>query len=64
MKSLLPALRKQLPHVACDLAGCIGLAAIAYGGFLIFEPAGFIVGGLELVGLAMFKGKSLNATPE
>ena len=36
-----------------DLAGFLGIGATAYGAWLIHEPAGFIVGGLMLFGLAV-----------
>lgn len=36
-----------------DLLGIAGAALMAYGAWLIFPPAGFIVGGLVLFALAV-----------
>lgn len=36
-----------------DLLGIAGAASMAYGAWLVFPPAGFIVGGLVLFALAV-----------
>jgi hypothetical protein len=51
-KSLAAALRiiaAALPDLVRDLAGLGGVALIAYGAWLIYPPAGYIVGGVLLV---------------
>jgi len=40
-----------LPIALSDGFGLVGLGAVAYGAYLLARPAGFIVGGLELVAL-------------
>lgn len=40
---------RALPALLWNLVGLAGATAIAYGAFMIFEPAGFIVGGVLLV---------------
>ncbi len=35
-----------------DLLGLVGVGAMSYGAWLIYEPAGFIVGGGILAGAA------------
>jgi len=42
-------LAKNLLAVARDVAGLGGLGAITYGTWLIYHPAGYIVGGLFAV---------------
>lgn len=41
-----------------DLAGLAGATAIAYGAWLIYEPAGFIVGGMLLLAAAWLGARS------
>lgn len=43
------ALRRLGPPLLCDAVGLAGLGSVAYGAWLIYEPAGFIVGGLLAV---------------
>lgn len=45
MKRYIPAVR--------DVAGLSGAAMIAYGAWMIYEPAGFIIGGLMMVAAAI-----------
>ena len=42
-------LAKDLLAVARDVTGLGGLAAVTYGAYQIYHPAGFIVGGLFAV---------------
>jgi hypothetical protein len=58
------AARKATPHAVCDLAGFSGAALISYGAWLIYPPAGFIVGGLLLMAFAMLVGRRLDAGKE
>jgi hypothetical protein len=39
----------SLPVIVRDVAGVLGAALVAYGAYLIYRPAGFIVAGLFLV---------------
>lgn len=38
-----------MPTVVRDLAGLAGAGGVSYGAWLIYEPAGFIVGGALLL---------------
>ena len=38
-----------LPTVLRDGAGLAGAGAVSYGAWLVYQPAGFIVGGLLLI---------------
>jgi hypothetical protein len=49
LKSLLAAAGALTPSLARDALGVGGLAAITYGAWLIYRPAGFIIGGLFAV---------------
>jgi len=65
-KSIANALRilaGALPDLVRDLIGLAGLALIAYGAWLIYEPAGFIVGGLLLVVGVMLRALAQTNTP-
>ncbi len=44
----LRAIARATPGTIVDLAGIAGAGLIAYGAWLIYVPAGFIVGGLML----------------
>lgn len=48
----LSALRRAAPVIVRDLSGLAGAGLIAYGAWLAHEPAGFIVGGVELIAMA------------
>lgn len=43
---------KKFLEVLPDCLGVAGLALISFGAWRIYHPAGYIVGGLCLVGLA------------
>lgn len=52
MKLLATALRTvagAVPGLVRDLAGLSGVGLVAYGAWLIYPPAGFIVGGCLLI---------------
>ncbi|QOG20446.1 hypothetical protein [Bradyrhizobium sp. SEMIA] len=57
-KALAAALRR-VPHVMNDIAGFAGAGLIAYGAWLIFVPAGFLVGGTLLMLLSVLFGRKL-----
>lgn len=42
-----------LPTLFWNLTGLGGMGLIAYGAWLVYEPAGFIVGGVLLLGGAL-----------
>jgi hypothetical protein len=50
LKKFLGALGAALPILLCDLVGIAGAAAIAYGAWQIYGPAGWIAGGAMAVG--------------
>ena len=47
------ALRRAAPVVVRDLAGLAGAGLIAYGAWLVYPPAGFVVAGAELVAMSV-----------
>jgi hypothetical protein len=55
------ALVPRLPGLACDVAGYAGASAIAYGAWLVYPPAGFLVGGALLIVGAMLYGRKFAA---
>jgi hypothetical protein len=56
MRKILASL---LPPLSRDAIGLAGAGAIAYGAWLIYVPAGFIVGGVMAVAVALISaGKS------
>ncbi|HWU31454.1 MAG TPA: hypothetical protein VN108_01200 [Marmoricola sp.] len=40
---------ERLVSVLASIVGLAGLAAVGYGVWLIFEPAGYVIGGVELL---------------
>lgn len=40
-----------------DAAGLCGAASVSYGAWLVYEPAGFIVGGLLLLSGALMAAR-------
>jgi hypothetical protein len=65
---VLPWLRKGLrtgaravPHGLVDAAGFAGAGSVAYGAWLIYVPAGFLVGGALLMVLSILFGRRLEA---
>ncbi|WP_407155156.1 hypothetical protein [Bradyrhizobium sp. STM 3557] len=54
-------LARPLPHVALDACGFAGAGSISYGAWLIYVPAGFLVGGALLMALSILFGRRLEA---
>lgn len=52
------AVRRFGGQLVIDLAGLAGAAAIAYGAWLVHEPAGFIIGGALLLAAAWLGARS------
>lgn len=53
MRRLTRFIGRVLPPLLKDGAGIAGAGLLAYGAWLIYEPAGFIVGGLQLLAVAV-----------
>jgi hypothetical protein len=53
------AIASRVPHVIADGLGFAGAGAIAYGAWLIYVPAGFLVGGMLAIGLSVLIGRKL-----
>jgi len=53
------AVVRRVPHVIADGLGFAGAGAIAYGAWLIYVPAGFLVGGMLAIGLSVLIGRKL-----
>ena len=53
------AIVRRAPHVLADGLGFAGAGAIAYGAWLIYVPAGFLVGGALAVALSILFGRKL-----
>jgi uncharacterized membrane protein AbrB (regulator of aidB expression) len=51
LRRALGATGRRAPHVMNDAIGFAGAAAIAYGAWLIYVPAGYLVGGILAVAL-------------
>jgi hypothetical protein len=45
------------PALAIDLAGIGGISSIAYGAWLIYPPAGYIVGGCIVVTIVILMAR-------
>jgi len=61
MKSIVAGARGILaavPVVTRDLAGLAGAGLVAYGAWLIYVPAGFIVGGVLLILAAVLAARA------
>lgn len=50
-----------MPSLICDLAGFAGAGLISYGAWLIYQPAGFLVGGGLLIAFAVLFGRRVDA---
>lgn len=50
---------RALPAALCDLVGFAGAGLISYGAWLIYVPAGFLVGGILLMAFSMLVGRRL-----
>lgn len=53
-----------LPGVICDAAGFCGAAVIAYGAWLVYQPAGFLVGGALLIAGSVLFGQRYSSEPK
>lgn len=52
----LRAVGRAAPDAVVDVAGLGGVGAIAYGAWMVYPPAGFIVGGTLVVAGAVVLG--------
>lgn len=52
---------RRMPSLTCDLAGFAGAGLISYGAWLIYQPAGFLVGGGLLIAFAVLFGRRVDA---
>ena len=59
LRKALASVARRAPHVVADGLGFAGAGAIAYGAWLIYAPAGFLVGGVLLMALSMLIGRKL-----
>jgi hypothetical protein len=59
LRKALSAAARRTPHVIVDALGFAGAGAFAYGAWLIYVPAGFLVGGVLLMALSMLIGRKL-----
>lgn len=61
MKSIVAGARglfAAVPVITRDLAGLCGAGLVAYGAWLIYVPAGFIVGGVLLILAAVLAARA------
>lgn len=56
-KAMIEAALKIVPVAARDAIGLVGLAALVHGVTMIYRPAGWIIGGLMLVGYAALSAR-------
>lgn len=56
--SVFKTMIKAAPVVLRDAMGLCGVAAVAYGSYLVYEPAGFIVGGLLVIGVCILSARA------
>lgn len=54
----------MLMNIIAFLIGLIGLSAICYGAWSVFEPAGFIVGGVFMLWWSYLASSSMNSLPK
>lgn len=55
---LLKQIGRLAPVLGRDAAGVAGIGLIAYGAWLVYPPAGFIAGGVELVAAAWLSARA------
>lgn len=58
LAAILKAAGSLAPALGRDSVGVAGAALVAYGAWLIYEPAGFIVGGAMLLAAAWLSAKA------
>ena len=63
MNSRLLKALSVFPALLCDVAGFAGAALVSYGSWLIYVPAGFLVGGVLLIAGAVLFGRRFDAEP-
>lgn len=61
LRKTLAVILLRSPHVIFDLLGFAGAGAISYGAWLIYVPAGFLVGGTLAMMLSVLIGRKLEA---
>ena len=59
LRKALASAARRVPHVIADALGFAGASAIAYGAWLIYVPAGFLIGGVLLMALSILIGRKL-----
>jgi hypothetical protein len=59
LRKLFATIGRRTPHVANDAVGFAGAGAVAYGAWLIYPPAGFLVGGTLAMTLSILAGRKL-----
>lgn len=59
LRSGIRAVTRRVPHLLIDLCGFAGAGSIAYGAWLIYVPAGFLVGGTLMLVLSILFGRRL-----
>ena len=59
LRRAIAAAARRVPHVVVDGLGFAGAGAIAYGAWLIYVRAGFLVGGTLAMGLSVLIGRKL-----
>ncbi|MDR3474442.1 MAG: hypothetical protein P4M09_22565 [Devosia sp.] len=52
-----------LPGIACDLVVLAGTGSIAYGAWLVYVPAGYLVGGALLAVMGVLVGSRSTEGP-
>lgn len=62
LRRVIGALGRGAPHVIFDGIGFAGAGAIAYGAWLVYAPAGYLVGGALAMGLSVLFGRKLEAS--
>jgi hypothetical protein len=53
------AIGRRAPHAINDALGFAGAGAVAYGAWLIYAPAGYLVGGMLAMALSVLAGRKL-----
>jgi hypothetical protein len=63
MGKLLSKASSAIPGMLCDLAGFCGAGMVSYGAWRVYEPAGFLVGGVLLIVGAVLFGNRFSVKP-
>ena len=59
LRKLLSVIGHRFPHLLNDAIGFAGAGAVAYGAWLMYAPAGFLVGGTLAMTLSILAGRKL-----